>query len=51
LQIGGTSLVPSIFSVLTSVRFNDEHLLKANEVNDPGPNWHLASELDIRELP
>jgi len=51
LQVGVTSLVPSIFGVQTAVRLNNKHLIEGDEVYDPGSDWYLAAELNISELP
>jgi hypothetical protein len=51
LQVRITSLISSVFGVLTSIRFNDKHLFKGDEVNDPGSDWHLPAEFRIRKLP
>ena len=49
-QIGITNLIACVVGVLTSVRFNDEHLFERHEVNDPGADGYLPAEFDASEL-
>ena len=51
LQVGITDLISPIFSVLTSIRFNDKHLFERHEVNDPGADGYLPTKFDASELP
>jgi hypothetical protein len=51
LQIRVACLISLIFGVLTSVRFNDEHLFERHEVNDPRADGYLPTKFDASELP
>jgi hypothetical protein len=49
-QVGVANLVSVIFSVLTSVRFDDEHFFKRDEVNHPRSKGHLPAEFSGCQL-
>ena len=39
------------FIVIASVDFDDQHFLRAREVDDPMGNWVLATKLQATNLP
>jgi hypothetical protein len=51
LQISIANFVSCIFGVLTSIRFNNKHLIERHEINDPGPEGYLSAKFDMGELP
>ena len=44
-------MIPPIFGVLTSVRFNNKHLFEGDEVNDPRADGYLPTKFYASELP
>ena len=49
-QVGIADLIVCALGVLTSIRFNDEHLFERYEVDNPRPERHLSAKFYMREL-
>jgi hypothetical protein len=50
LQVSVASLIPYALSVLTAIRFNDEHLLERHEVDNPRSDGHLPAKFGTCKL-
>ena len=50
LQISIAGLISFAFSVLTAVRFDNEHSFEGHEINDPRSDGHLPAEFYFGEL-
>jgi len=50
-QVGIARLISCTVSVLTAIRFNDEHLFERHEVDNPRSDGHLPAKFGTCKLP